>query len=77
MLTEYKVFHDAEWKKFLDSLPSQDNRDIAVMTMSWIKDKYGQIINEHWAIISKIQILQEELVEALSGKLVASSDKEE
>jgi len=75
MLTEYKVFHDAEWKKFLQSLPNQEAKDIAVMTMSWIKDKYGQIINEHWAIITKIQILQEELVEALSGKLVASKEE--
>ena len=76
MLTEDKVFHDAEGKKFLQSLPNQEAKDIAVMTMSWIKDKYGQIINEHWAIITKIQILQEELVEALSGKLVASSREE-
>ena len=76
MLTEYKIFHDAEWKKFLESLPSQGDRDMAVMTMSWIKDAYGRIINEHWAIISKIQILQEEMVEALSGKLVASSKEE-
>ncbi len=76
MLTEYKVFHDAEWKQFLESLPNQNDRDIAAMTMSWIKDKYGRIINEHWAIISKIQILQEELVEALSGKLIASSKEE-
>ena len=76
MLTEYKVFHDAEWKKFLESLPNQNDRDIATMTMSWIKDKYGQIINEHWAIITKLQILQEEFVEALSGKLVASSEEE-
>ncbi len=75
MLTEYKVFHDAEWKRFLESLPTQNDKDIAAMTMSWIKDKYGQIINEHWAIITKIQILQEEFVEALSGKLVASTGR--
>ncbi len=75
MLTEYKVFHDAEWKRFLESLPNQNDRDIAAMTMNWIKDKYGQIINEHWAIITKIQILQEEFVEALSGKLVASKEE--
>ncbi len=76
MLTEYKVFHDAEWKKFLQSLPNQEAKDIAVMTMSWIKDAYGRIVNEHWAIITKIHILQEELVEALSGKLVVSSEEE-
>ena len=75
-LTEYKVFHDAEWKQFLQSLPNQEARDIAGMTMNWIKDKYGRIVNEHWAIISKIQILQEELVEAISGKLVVSSEEE-
>ena len=75
MLTEYKVFHDAEWKRFLESLPTQNDKDIAAMTMNWIKDKYGQIINEHWAIITKIQILQEEFVEALSGKLVASKEE--
>ena len=75
MLTEYKVFHDAEWKRFLESLPNQNDRDIAAMTMNGIKDKYGQIINEHWAIITKIQILQEEFVEALSGKLVASKEE--
>ena len=61
-LTEYKVFHDAEWKQFLDGL-NQHDRDIAGMTMDWIKNKYGRIINEHWAIINKIQKLQEDLVE--------------
>ena len=75
-ITEYKVFHDAGWKKFLESLPNQHDRDIAVMTMSWIKDVYGKIINEHWAIITKLQILQEEFVETLSGKLVASTKEE-
>ena len=75
MLTEYKVFHDAEWKKFLESLPNQEAKDIAVMTMNWIKDAYGRIVNENWAIITKLQILQEEFVEALSGKLVASTGR--
>jgi hypothetical protein len=72
-LTEYKVFHDAEWKQFLQSLPNQHDKDMAVMTMNWIKNKYHRVINEHWAIIKKIQELQEELVEAISGKLVAST----
>jgi len=76
MLTEYKVFHDAEWKKFLESLPNQNDRDIAVMTMNWIKDAYGRIVNENWAIITKLRKLQEEFVEVLSGKLVASTHKE-
>jgi len=74
-LTEYKVFHDAEWKQFLQSLPNQEAKDIAVLTMNWIKDKYGRVINEHWAIIKKIQELQQELVETISGKLVASKEK--
>ena len=75
MLTEYKVFHDAEWKQFLQSLSNQRDKDVAVMTMNWIKDAYGQLVNEHWAIITKLRILQEEFVEALSGKLMASTEE--
>lgn len=110
--SEFKVFHDPDWKKFLQALPNQEAKGIAGMTMDWIKGMYAPVVNRHWGIvkkmdalqdalenslnkglkgspdgyvevmnfhkvlINKIQILQEEIVEAMSGTLVSSSIKE-
>ena len=38
----HQCFHNPEWKKFLDSLPTQHDKDIAGKQMAWIKKTYPQ-----------------------------------
>jgi len=50
-----KVYHNRQWKEFLDSLPNQHDKDIAGKTMDWIKRTYpefadvlnGKLVWEH------------------------------
>ena len=67
-----KVYHDPEWKIFLQELPNQEAKDLACKTMSWIKDKYGEVVNHHWKIIKKMNILQGELDDSLGVRLKES-----
>ncbi len=56
----HRHFHNIEWKKFLDGLPTDHDRRIAGMTMDWVKATYSQLEN----------ILNGELVfEYTDGKL--------
>ena len=36
------IHHNEKWAEFLDSLPTQIERDIAGKTMDWIKEAYPQ-----------------------------------
>ena len=38
-----RMFHNAEWKRFLDALPTQHDRNIAGKTMDWVKETYPEI----------------------------------
>ncbi len=39
----HRHFHNVEWKKFLDGLPTDHDRRVAGMTMDWIKATYSQL----------------------------------
>lgn len=56
----HRHFHNIEWKKFLDGLPTDHDRRVAGMTMDWIKATYSQLED----------VLNGELVfEHIDGKL--------
>lgn len=37
-----QLFHNSEWKRFLESLPSQHDKDVAGRTMDWIKESLSK-----------------------------------
>ncbi len=39
----HRQFHNIEWKKFLDGLPTDHDRRVAGITMDWIKATYAQL----------------------------------
>ena len=36
------IHHNKEWEKFLGGLPSQYEKDIAGLTMDWVKETYPE-----------------------------------
>jgi len=40
------IHHNEKWEKFLDGLSNQYDKDIAGLTMSWIKETYPQFKDE-------------------------------
>lgn len=41
-----EIYHNEKWAEFLDGLSNQYDKDIAGLTMSWIKDTYPQFKKE-------------------------------
>jgi len=39
---EEKVFHNLAWAQFLRALPTDADRDLAGLVMSWVKETYPQ-----------------------------------
>lgn len=59
----YQFHYNAKWKEFLDSLPSQKERDVAGLVMDWIKTEYPELRE----VLNGELIHEEEEIEDLTG----------